>query len=121
MPNFEEAFEGQDAVICAVSAGGLPYEKDMVDAAFAVGVKRFVLDEYAFGPEHKGLPDLESFRTEKKHVLQHVKDLSERNPKFTWSALATGIFIDVVIRHVFSSSSLTSDWTVTPLTYGLLF
>ena len=70
----------------------------MIDAAEAVGVKRFVLGEFANAPDQKRLPDLEFARKSKKEVLKYAMERAAANAAFTWSALAVGSFIDWVSK-----------------------
>ena len=93
------AFEGQDAVVCATSVQSIALQKDIIEAAEKAGVKRFVLNEYANSPTNQTfLSELESFRTVKLQMVEQVKVLAAANPSFTWSALATGNFIDYSLK-----------------------
>ena len=70
-----------------------------MEAAEKAGVKRFILNDYGNSiVTQTGLPELERFRTTKREDLEHAKQLSATNPSFTWSALATGNFIDYSLR-----------------------
>lgn len=74
-------------------------QKDIIEAAEKAGVKRFVLNEYANSPTNQTfLPELQSFRTVKMQMVEQVKALAASNSAFTWSALATGNFIDYSLK-----------------------
>ena len=92
-------FEAQDAVVCVTSVQSIALQKDIIEAAEKAGVKRFVLNEYANSPTNQTfLSELESFRTVKLQMVEQVKSLAAANPGFTWSALATGNFIDYSLK-----------------------
>ncbi len=82
-------------MVCATSVQSIELQKDIIEAAQKAGVKRFILNEYANSPTNQTfLPELESFRTVKLQMVEQAKALAAVNPEFTWSALATGNFID---------------------------
>jgi pimeloyl-ACP methyl ester carboxylesterase len=91
-----KALAGQDAVVCAVSAGGISLQPVMVDAAEAAGVKRFVLDDFGWGPYFKGLPEFAAVKKQRAAGPERARALAEKNPGFTWSSVATGNPIDWV-------------------------
>ena len=71
---------------------------DVIDAAEAVGVQRFVPSE--FGDDTLSgnwLRDLEKIMSGKRRVLQHLGEVAGRNEKFSWTGLANGPFIDWVL------------------------
>ncbi|KAF8244888.1 NAD(P)-binding protein [Wilcoxina mikolae CBS 423.85] len=98
LPALKEALCGQDAVVCAVGVQGIPDQINLIDAAEAVGVKRFILDEFGNAPDQKRLPELEFAREQKKRILVHAMEKAAENSSFTWTALATGNFIDWAIK-----------------------
>ena len=74
-------------------------QKEIIEAAERAGVKRFVLNEYANSPTNQTfLSELEQFRTTKKEMVALAESLAAANPGFTWSALATGNFIDYSLK-----------------------
>jgi nucleoside-diphosphate-sugar epimerase len=99
LSNLMSSFQSQDAVICAISIQSISTQKLIIEAAEKAGVKRFILDEYANSPTNQvGLPELERFRTPKREMVALAKSLATVNSNFTWSALATGNFIDYAMR-----------------------
>ena len=99
IPNLISAFHSQDAVVCANSVQSIAAQKEIIEAAEKAGVKRFVLNEYANSPTNQTfLPELEQFRTTKLEMVALAESLAAKNPEFTWSALATGNFIDYSLK-----------------------
>lgn len=82
----------------------------MINAAAAVGVKRFIVDEFANSPNQVGLPDLEFARLTKRGILKHAKQTADETDGFTWTALATGNFIDYVCKPNMSSAMPGSNY-----------
>jgi hypothetical protein len=91
-----KALAGQDAVVCAVGPAGISLQPVMVDAAEAAGVKRFVLDDFGWGPYFKGLPEFADVKKQRAAGPERARALAEKNPGFTWSSVATGNPIDWV-------------------------
>lgn len=70
----------------------------MIEAAVNAGVRRFILNEFANSYDQPGLPELEPFRTPKQNILELAKSkAAESNGAFSWSALATGNFLDYAL------------------------
>lgn len=68
----------------------------MIDAAQAAGVKRFIIDDFGWGPNPRGLPDFEAIQAQRRLAWDHAKALSDANPAFTYSGISTGNPIDWV-------------------------
>jgi hypothetical protein len=89
------ALKGQDAVVSAVAIPGIPQQKEMMDAAEAAGVRRFILSDFGYGPNHKRLPEIgEWIAKPRNDVLEYAKNKAAANGNFTWSAIAIGNPID---------------------------
>ena len=95
--SLQSALKGQDAVVSCVGYPGLVSQLDVIDAAEAVGVQRFIPSEFG-GDTLSGtfLEDLKEAMAGKRRALQHLIEVAERNEKFSWTGLATGPFIDWV-------------------------
>jgi glutamyl-tRNA reductase len=91
-----KALAGQDAVVCAVGPPGMGLQATMVDAAEAAGVKRFILDDFGWGPDFEGLPEFGAVRVQRMEGIEHAKAHTESNPRFTWTSIATGNPVDWV-------------------------
>ncbi|KUJ13010.1 NAD(P)-binding protein [Mollisia scopiformis] len=88
------ALRNQDVLISAVGFAGLSSQLNLARAAIEAGVKRFIPSEYGFDnadPKNAALSPI--FRP--KHELEkQLVELVKQNPGFTWTALATGIWLD---------------------------
>lgn len=94
--NFVKALLGQDAVVCVVGPTGIHHQTAMIDAAEAAGVKRFIVDDFGWGPDARGLPEFQNVRIRRKAPWDHAKERAEANPGFTWTGITTGNPIDWV-------------------------
>jgi nucleoside-diphosphate-sugar epimerase len=97
VPNLVPVFRNADGVICAIAVQQIRVQAILLEAAEKAGVKRFILDEFANSPTNQvGLAELRNFGpvVTKQSMVELAKSLSVSNPAFTWSALATGNFID---------------------------
>lgn len=89
----------------------------MIDAAVAMGVKRFIPSE--FGPSHTQarLAELEFAAAPRKTVFKHLQEAVQRSAAvtggkaFTYSALATGVPFEFVCTYVYSCM-LVIDWVL---------
>lgn len=89
-----DAFQGQDAVVSAVSStepGALELQQTLVDAAIAAGVKRFFPSEYGVDTSERSSPDFIPFLAGKIAILDYLR---ERQDKISWTALVTGSLFD---------------------------
>ncbi|ROV95733.1 hypothetical protein VMCG_07625 [Cytospora schulzeri] len=98
---FEEltkAMVGQDAVVCVVGPAGIDINVVMVDAAEAAGVKRFILNDFGWGPDFRGMPEFHDIHVKRRAQWDRAKMKAEANPDFTWTGIATGNPIDWALR-----------------------
>jgi hypothetical protein len=100
MDGLSTAMRGQDAVVCVVGPAGISLQTIMMDAAEAVGVQRFVLDEFGRVPGSKGLPEFEAVSASRKAVLNYAAQKALSNPGFSWSAVAIGHPFDWVSKRL---------------------
>ncbi|KAJ0120227.1 hypothetical protein J7T55_001084 [Diaporthe amygdali] len=96
--NFVKALLGQDAAVCVVGPKGIHHQTAMIDAAEAAGVKRFIVDDFGWGPDARGLPEFQNVRIRRKAPWDHAKERAEANPGFTWTGITTGNPIDWAIK-----------------------
>jgi len=90
------ALQGQDAVICSFGFEALDMQIALIDAAEEVGVKRFVPSEFGTQRTENDLPEFEALMQKKQQVEDYMRGKAEKNRNFTWSAFATGPFLDWV-------------------------
>ncbi|SPO06301.1 related to NmrA-like family protein [Cephalotrichum gorgonifer] len=93
-----EALRGQDAAVCVVGIPGIPHHKAMIDAAEAAGVKRFILNEFDWGPDFQGLPEFNDISAGRAEGRNHAAALAEANHNFTYTGIAIGNPIDWALR-----------------------
>jgi hypothetical protein len=92
----KEALCGQEAVVCSISMFAVMEQIVFIDAAEAVGVRRFMPSDFSFREDQKQIPELEQMMAPRHAILGHLKEKAAANSNFTWTALATGQFIDWV-------------------------
>lgn len=98
--NLVKALRGQDAAVCVVGPPGCHHQTVMIDAAEAAGVKRFIVDDFGWGPDVCGLPEFDDVRAKRKAQWDHAKARAEANPDFTWTGLTIGNPIDWVSNNL---------------------
>ncbi|KAI0837558.1 NAD(P)-binding protein [Hypoxylon sp. FL0890] len=93
------ALAGQDAVVCAVGPAGISTQVAMIDAAESAGVKRFIVDDFGWGPNFRSLPEFGEIGAQRRVAWDHAKKVSDANPKFTWTGVSIGNPIDWAIKR----------------------
>ncbi|KEQ90224.1 hypothetical protein AUEXF2481DRAFT_45306 [Aureobasidium subglaciale EXF-2481] len=93
------AFVGHDAVVCVVGPGGIKHQVDLIDAAEAAGVYRFIIDDFGWGPEFNGFPEFREIHAHRREGWSHAQARAEVNSQFTWSGLTTGNPIDWAMKR----------------------
>jgi len=97
--NLVQLWRGFDAVVSATGVQTFDQQAEWIKAAHEAGVKRFILNDYANSIENqRGVPELEQFRDAKRDCLALAKQLAAEDDNFSWSALATGNFIDLSLK-----------------------
>ncbi|KAI9887324.1 MAG: hypothetical protein M1823_000840 [Watsoniomyces obsoletus] len=91
-----EQFKGQDAVISTLF--GMVDQRPIIDAAVKAGVKRFMPSEWGSDSTNpKGQEICPVFKP-KADIVEYLKSKANENPNFTWSAVATGPFLDWCLK-----------------------
>ncbi|KAM0427918.1 hypothetical protein ACHAPT_007378 [Fusarium lateritium] len=99
LENLTKALAGQDAVINVVGPAGVGLQSIMIDAAEAAGVKRFIVDDFGWGPDFQSFPEFEPIRAQRVAGVDYAKSRAEANPAFTWTGIATGNPIDWALKR----------------------
>jgi hypothetical protein len=94
-----KALAGQDAAVCVVGPPGIGHQVAMIDAAEAAGVKRFIVDDFGWGPDIRGLPEFNDIHAHRLAGWDHAKARAEANPGFTYTGVTSGNPIDWVRLH----------------------
>jgi hypothetical protein len=93
------ALVNQDAAVCVVGPAGMIHQATMAEAAEAAGIKRFIIDDFGWGPDFRGLPEFDAIKGDRTAGWDRAAKLSKENPEFTWSGITTGNPIDWVRRN----------------------
>jgi uncharacterized protein YbjT (DUF2867 family) len=96
LEDLTSALAGQDAVVCVVGYPGVGKQITMVDAAEAAGVKRFIVNDFGWGPNFRRMPEFSAIGAHRRAGWDHAKAKAERNPEFTWTGITSGNPIDWV-------------------------
>lgn len=115
---FRKSLLGQDALVLAIGSSALETQKQMIEAATEVGVKRIIPSE--FGSVSSGWRRLSYIHTDgslvlvfqdmsnpaslkaipfnqgKKVIADHLENLVATHPQTTWTGVASGPFFDWV-------------------------
>ncbi|KAL4985311.1 hypothetical protein BDW68DRAFT_198911 [Aspergillus falconensis] len=88
--DLREALTGQDAVISAVGAPGFAEQKELIDAAIAVGVSRFIPSEFSADSQNDTVLALLPLFRQKKEVIEYLKS---KEKEIDWTGIAcSGLF-----------------------------
>lgn len=71
----------------------------MIDAAEAAGVKRFIVDDFGWGPDIWGLPEFAEVHKLRREQWEYARVKGETNPGFTWTGITSGNPIDWVSKQ----------------------
>ncbi|KAJ4385838.1 hypothetical protein N0V85_008061 [Neurospora sp. IMI 360204] len=98
LESLTKAFAGQDAVICTTATSEAGNQNILADAAVAAGVKRFIPSEFGFNIRagkisHQTIEKL-PYMVAKKEAVDHLEELAAENLGFTWTGLATNMWLD---------------------------
>lgn len=103
-----EALRGQHVVICAVGFNALETQYKVIDAAVEAGVKRFLPSEYGFDNADPLSIWLSPVFATKNEVAKYLDVKAQEHPDFSWTAVATGIWLEWFVDLSFIRSSLTN-------------
>lgn len=92
--SLKSALKGQDAVVCTTATMASGVQKPIVDAAVAVGVKRFIPSEFGLNTRTVTHPVLKNMLQTKVLTIDHLIEQNKKNPSFTWTGVSTGMFFD---------------------------
>ncbi|KAI2604654.1 NAD(P)-binding protein [Hypoxylon sp. NC1633] len=91
--------KGQDAVVSAVGPAGVAYQVAMIDAAEAAGVKRFIVNDFGWGPNFNSLPEFRDIGAQRRVAWDHAEKRSRANPAFTYTGITIGNPIDWALKR----------------------
>ncbi|KAK3385695.1 NmrA-like family protein [Podospora didyma] len=94
-----KALAGQDAAVCVVGPGGIGSQIAMIDAAEAAGVKRFIVDDFGWGPESRSLPEFDAIGAPRKAAWDHARAKAKANSAFSFTGVSIGNPIDWALKR----------------------
>lgn len=94
-----QVFGGQDAVISTIATLNAKDQQNIIDAAAAAKVKRFLPSEFGSDTSVEGLEELAPMLQRKQEVLDYLK--TKQAEGLSWTALYTGPWIDWVSLTIF--------------------
>ncbi|PWY66104.1 NAD(P)-binding protein [Aspergillus heteromorphus CBS 117.55] len=99
LENLTTALAGQDAAICVVGPGGIGAQVTMIEAAEAAGVKRFIVDDFGWGPDFRNLPEFRAIHAHRRAGWELARAKAEANPNFTFTGITSGNPIDWAMKR----------------------
>ncbi|KAI3326748.1 NAD(P)-binding protein [Xylariaceae sp. AK1471] len=88
------ALAGQDGVVSVVGPGAVGAARGMVDAAARAGVKRYIINDFGWGLNKKGLPEFESIGEPRQVAWDRAMEYAQRDEGkedgFTWTGITIG-------------------------------
>lgn len=105
-----KALEGQDAVVSTIATAQLSRQREIIDAAIKVGVKRFIPSEFGSDTlNEKAMSLLPQYFKGKKDTVDYLK--TKEKEGLTWSAFVTGPFFElsVLSMHCWGASTRNSN------------
>lgn len=91
--SLKAALAGQDAVVSTFGTMAIGDQRPLIDAALAVGVKRFIPSEFGCNTR-KASGVLGAVLTAKVKTVDYLDELAKANSGFTWTGLSIGWFFD---------------------------
>ena len=99
-----KVFQGQDAVICAIGNTGHLGQKAMINAAEAAGVRRFILNDFGWDRDFRGIPEFDTILGGFRESSDYAKGKAAANPGFTYTGITISVCLDYVSATPYSSS-----------------
>lgn len=85
------AFQGQDAVVNAITSFSVAEQLKFIDAAVAAGVKRYIPSEYGLDNNNSAARELSPVFRDKGRVQDYLR--LKEDTGLTWTAIACGMWI----------------------------
>lgn len=92
--SLQSALAGQDLVISTIAGGDSKQQNQIIDAAVAAGVKRFIPHEFDHDTMNRAIQRRIVKYAGRAKVVDHLHKVSKSNPGFEWAAAATGCTLD---------------------------
>lgn len=106
--SLQSVLSGQDAVISLVGSN-FAAQKHFIDAAIAVGVKRFIPSDFGSDISSEKVVQAAPFLKGKREVIEYLRT---KEDKITWTSIVNGIFFDWGLKLSFWGPDLTKKQAV---------
>ncbi|KAB2575942.1 hypothetical protein DBV05_g5444 [Lasiodiplodia theobromae] len=93
-PSLLDAFRGQHAVIDVRARPDVPAWTATASAAAAAGVRRFIPSDFVLDIDNAACGDLYPENRQRCAIRAYLKELADKNPGFSWTAVTNGPFLD---------------------------
>ncbi|KAL6697006.1 hypothetical protein J3F84DRAFT_394497 [Trichoderma pleuroticola] len=109
----ESVLQGHDALVSTISPAAVGDQRTIIDAAVAAKVRRFIPSEYGADTRRTEEKSLGWILTNKANVTDYLSEVAKKNPWFSWTGLAVGLFFDWGIKTQFFLGINAKDKTGT--------
>ncbi|KAK3071389.1 hypothetical protein LTR53_008700 [Teratosphaeriaceae sp. CCFEE 6253] len=118
--------QGQDALVSTIGFGGASYQKNLLDASIAAGVKRFLPSEFGCDLENEKAAALPIFAPKvevESYAKEKVKDTSTSytsvytNAFLDWGLVNHGLLLDLPGKKIQLIDGGETPFTATPLDF----
>ncbi|GIJ86826.1 hypothetical protein Asppvi_005722 [Aspergillus pseudoviridinutans] len=86
--------EGHDVVVSTLGTFAISIQRQLIDAAIAARVQRFIPSEFGVDTRTLGSSKLAAIVSSKLEIINYLEEKSGQHDGFTWTALATGSFFE---------------------------
>ncbi|KAJ4861355.1 nmrA-like family domain-containing protein [Trichoderma breve] len=114
----ESVLQGHDALVSTISPGAVGDQKTIIDAAVAAKVRRFMPSEFGVDTRRTEERSLGWILANKISVTDYLSEVVKKNPWFSWTGLAVGLFFDWGIKTQFLLGINAKDKTGTIVDSG---
>lgn len=95
---------GQDAAVSVLGPAAIQLEVGIVEAAFDAGVRRYIINDFGWGPDFDSLPEFQDIGAIRRLAWDRARELAEDSStrglnddkRFTWTGVTIGNPIDWV-------------------------
>lgn len=95
----ESVLQSHDALVSTISPAAVGDQKTIIDAAVAAKVRRFLPSEFGVDTRRTEEKSLGWILANKLSVTDYLAEVAKKNPWFSWTGLAVGLFFDWVRSH----------------------
>lgn len=97
LESLKTALAGQDAVVSTIASPAVgTQQQNVVDAAYASGVKRFIPSEFGINTRQLQGLKIAQILAGKTKLVDNLQKKAEENKSFTWTGISNGLFFHYV-------------------------